>query len=585
MEKDPGSGRSFEIASRWLKNCVESHSSCRPPTELQKPPRRLIHVGSETQNPFLVETFPDLQHVEWLSLSYCWGGEPSLKLTDDTMNDLKNGIPLAKFDATIQDAVLVTRALGISYIWIDALCIIQGGSEWSEEASKMNEIYGGSTVTLVIASSCSVKKGFLKERDLNYIPVAYPIDLAEDHRAKIFLSPEWDDSKREYNGPWSNRGWTMQEGLLPNRLLHYTSSQVIWKCCEEQRFERGVTERVEDRISETLTYSDYDDIAFGSGFLWQLPAFLKFKRFKSHLPISLDYPLMSHSDTFRLWYDLVEDFTPRRFTEISDRLVAISGLARMYGDMIRNPTYVAGLWKEDLIRGLLWHVEGTTLIPKRSANDILDFRKNFPDFPSWSWASVGYEVVKNDLKTDNSLGALSEIESIQIGRVDPWDPFGAVKGGSVTITGPLRRLPRLYNKEWVSAEASMSKLERHISEIVEKESQESIAQRYSSPPGGHFSVLRMLGCTGLLYLLVLEANGRILNGINVYRRCGILKLWYIDPSSYASPELIATLKNMETSITAQLGLHKETSKTQKIPSAVFMEVERENWVKETVIIV
>jgi hypothetical protein len=189
------------------------------------------------------------------------------------------------------------------------------------------------------------------------------------------------------------------------------------------------------------------------------------------------------------------------------------------------------------------------------------------------------------LKTDNSLGALSEIESIQIDLVDPRDPFGAVKSGSVTITGPLRRLPRLYNEEWASGEASMSKLERHISEIVEKESQGSVAHKYSSPPGGHFSVLLMLGDIRLLDLLVLEATGEILNGVNVYRRGGVLKLWFIDPSSYASPEVIATLKEMETSITAQLGLYKETSKTHKIPSAVFMEVERENWAKETVIIV
>lgn len=138
--------------------------------------------------------------------------------------------------------------------------------------------------------------------------------------------------------------------------------------------------------------------------------------------------------------------------------------------MIRNPTYVAGLWKEDLIRGLLWHVEGTTLIPKRPAGNT----STFPEaFPSWSWASVGYEVVKNDLKTNNSLRALSEIENIHIDLVDLRDPFGAVKSGSVTITGPLRRLPRLYNKKWASAEASMSKLERHISKIVEKESQGS----------------------------------------------------------------------------------------------------------------
>ncbi|PVH74251.1 HET-domain-containing protein [Cadophora sp. DSE1049] len=582
MEKDPASQRSFEIASRWLKNCVESHSSCKPPIGFQKPPRRLIHVGNKTQNPFLVETSPDLQHAEWLTLSYCWGEEPSMKLTDDTMNALKNGIPLGNFDATIQDAILVTRALGISYIWIDGLCILQDHDEFREEASKMNEIYGGSTVVLVIASSDSVKNGFLKERDLNYIPVAYSTDPAEDHRAKLFVSPEWDDSEREYNGPWSNRGWTMQEGLLPNRLLHYTASQIIWKCCEEQIFERGVVERVEDRISETLTYSDYGDIAFGSGLLWKLPTFLRFKRFKAHLPTSLDYPLMSHSETFRLWYDVVEEYTQRKFTNISDRLVAISSLARIYGNMIRNPTYVAGLWKEDLIRGLLWHVEGATLIPRGSADDILSSHEAFP---SWTWAGVGYEAVKNDLKTDNSLCALSELEDIQIDLVHPRDPFGAVKSGSVTIAGPLRRLPRLYNKEWTSEKASMSKLERYISGIIDEENQGSVAHKYSSPPGDHFSVLQMLKGTGLLHLLVLEATGDILNGINVYRRAGILELRYIDPSSYASPELIATMKKMETSITARLGPRKEPRTVRMTPNAVFMEVERGNWVKETVMII
>lgn len=505
-----------------------------------------------------------------------------MKLTNKNINEMKDGIPFTNFDATIQESILVTRALEISYIWVDALCILQDVNEWSEEASKMNEIYGGSTVTLVIASSDSVKNGFLKERDLNYIPVAYSTNQAEDHGAKFFFSPEWDDKERGYHGPWSNRGWTMQEGLLPNRLLYFTASQIIWKCCEEQRFERGITERVEDRISEILTYSDYDEVAFGSGFLWELPIFLRFKRFKDHVPISLEYPLMSHSHTFRLWYDLVEDYTQRRFTKISDRLVAISGLAKIYGEMIRNATYVAGLWKEDLIRGLLWHVDGATLIPKCAADNILTFHEAFP---SWSWASVGYEVVKNNLKTGGSIHALSEIKNIQIELVDPRDPFGGVENGSVTITGPLKILPRLYNKEWTSADAPMSKLERHISEIVEKESHGSVAQKYSSPPGGHFSVLLMLGDINLMHLLVLEATGEVLNGINVYRRGGILKLWYTDLSNRATPRLIAISRKAKTSVTAQLSPHTKTRRTQKAPNAVYMEVKRENWVKETVIIV
>jgi hypothetical protein len=89
----------------------------------------------------------------------------------------------------------------------------------------------------------------------------------------------------------------------------------------------------------------------------------------------------------------------------------------------------------------------------------------------------------------------------------------------------------------------------------------------------------------LLYLLVLEATGDILNGINVYRRAGILKLRYIDPSSYASPELIAKLKKAETSITTRLGLRKKPRKARMPPNAVFREVKKGNWMKETVMIV
>lgn len=509
-----------------------------------------------------------------------------MKLTNETMEMLKKGIPLDNFDATIQDAVLATRGLEVSYLWVDALCILQDGKEWGEEASKMNEIYGGSIVTLVVASSKSVKNGFLKDRDLNYIPVAYSTDPTEDRTAKVFLAPEWDDRERKSNGAWSSRGWTMQEGLLPNRLLHYTASQMIWKCCEEEKFERGVTEGVGDRISEVLTYSDGSDIGFESGFLWGLPAFSKFKGFKNYLPTSLDYPLMSHSHTFRLWYDLVEDYTPRKFTNISDRLVAISSLARLYGKLIRDPTYVAGLWKEDLIRGLLWHVEGTTLNYERSKSNDSAVLGNFP---SWSWASVGYEVVKNDFKAKDNLRPVAKIDNVDIDLVDQLDLFGAVKSGSITISGPLKTLPRLYNKEGAKAQGAVSELERHISEIIAKESPRCVLETFSPPQGGHFSVLLMVregGICSCLHILVLESTGEIRDGINVYRRVGPLKLRHIDapPSFLASPELVAAIE-MNNSIATQLGLGHKTCKTRITSDTAFMEVEREKWAQQTVMIV
>jgi heterokaryon incompatibility protein (HET) len=511
-----------------------------------------------------------------------------MMLTKCTLSQLKNGtIPLDKFDPAIRDAILVTRALEITYIWIDALCIFQDdkGKDWNEQSSKMNEIYGGSTLTLVVANSDSVTNGFLKERDLEYIPILWcggqPGELASSEpSARVFLSPEWDKKHSEINGPWSTRGWTMQEGLLPNRLLYFKSSQMIWKCCEERKFERGVTESLQDVLDETLTYSD--DITIDSGWIWKLGTFIVFKRLPEYMPISLNYPLLS-APAFRLWYDLIEDYTPRKFKYISDRLVAISGLAQIFGKMIRSQEYVAGLWKPDMIRGLLWHTEEAKLIPQRSGERM---RAENNTFPSWSWASVGYERVKNSQMHDAHFQTLSRIEDVKIDVHNPFQPFGALSSRSITITGPLKKVSRLYNRDWKSVEEPMSELERHLSKITKNESSGSVDPRYSSPSGVHFAALQMLGeIHSEISLLVLESTGKVSNGHNEYYRVGVVTLRHISPSSIASPELVAKLAKYDESLTARLGAQRSQARKQETSNAVVTELRREPWNIETVVII
>jgi hypothetical protein len=497
-------------------------------------------------------------------------------------------IPLSKFDPAVQDAILVTRALGISYIWIDALCIFQDddGKDWNEQASKMNEIYGGSTLTLVVASSDSVMNGFLKERNLKYIPISQSERqqgevAGSESSTKVLLSSSWDKRDDEINGPWSTRGWTMQEGLLPNRLLHFKSSQMIWKCCEERKFERRVTESVQGVVDETLTYSD--NVAFESGWIWKLDTFMAFKRLPDYLPANLDYPLLSAPETFRLWYDLIEDYTPRKFKYISDRLVAISGLAKMFGKMIRSQEYVAGLWKPDMIRGLLWHTEGAKLIPRRSGENM---RAENNPFPSWSWASVGYEHVKYSHKHSTHFQNLSQIEDAKIDLDNSFQPFGTVSSGSVTITGPLKKISRLYNQGWKSAEEPMSELERHLSEITENESSGSVDLRYTTPSGVHFATLQMLGdVLGKIDLLVLESTGKVSNGHNEYCRIGVVSLQHFSRSNVASPELRAKLAKIDDSLTARLGPPKNQARRQKGSNNVVEELRRDPWNIETVVII
>lgn len=116
MEKNPSSTATLKIASKWLRNCLENHNSCASPN-FHRPPKRLINIGNETQNPFLVEVPPGGEQIKWLCLSYCWGKEqPALKLKKDTMNMLRSGVALNTLDPTIRDAIFVTRAVKVTYL-------------------------------------------------------------------------------------------------------------------------------------------------------------------------------------------------------------------------------------------------------------------------------------------------------------------------------------------------------------------------------------------------------------------------------------------------------------------------------------
>jgi hypothetical protein len=126
--------------------------------------------------------------------------------------------------------------------------------------------------------------------------------------------------------------------------------------------------------------------------------------------------------------------------------VALSGLAREFGNTIQCGEYVAGLWKPDLIRGLTWHADGAKLtgVPPTSPHSM-GFVQN--TFPSWSWASARYGVVKNVYKSSTGFQTLSRLEDVHIDLVDQQQPFNAVGHGSVTLTGPLKKIPRLYNEK------------------------------------------------------------------------------------------------------------------------------------------
>jgi hypothetical protein len=122
VSQDISSKTCMNLAASWVKKCQEQHPHCKQsPTAI--PPSRVIDVGDSQQDPRLVETGG--KHGRWATLSHCWGKVRPLMTTQSTLDQRKRSIPITYLPKTFQDAIMITRGLGLQYLWIDSLCIVQ----------------------------------------------------------------------------------------------------------------------------------------------------------------------------------------------------------------------------------------------------------------------------------------------------------------------------------------------------------------------------------------------------------------------------------------------------------------------------
>jgi hypothetical protein len=120
--------------------CLKEHSSCSNLPLTSPLPTRVIDVGPSdgSEEPRLYIHAEEAQHeAKFAALSYCWGKTQNLTLTTENLDFMKEIIPWDDIPLTIRDAIELTRGIGIRFLWVDALCIIQNSAEdWSGTSSK-----------------------------------------------------------------------------------------------------------------------------------------------------------------------------------------------------------------------------------------------------------------------------------------------------------------------------------------------------------------------------------------------------------------------------------------------------------------
>lgn len=137
----PSRSGDLRKANLLLDDCSKYHSSCSDLPLTRRLPTRVIDVGPSdgSEEPRLYIHTEEAQHeAKFAALSYCWGKTQNLTLTTENLGSMKEIIPWDDIPLTIRDAIELTRGIGIRFLWVDALCIIQNSAEdWCGTSSKI----------------------------------------------------------------------------------------------------------------------------------------------------------------------------------------------------------------------------------------------------------------------------------------------------------------------------------------------------------------------------------------------------------------------------------------------------------------
>lgn len=263
LEPTANSDNLIKIINLWLDDCIHLHSKCQEPDKLQhdeassRSPARLLDVG-----PFKGSHNSSVQLKEdicgpYVALSHCWGKMRHIVTEKLNIESHKRGIPLDDLPKTFRDAVELTKSIGLRYIWIDSLCIIQDDiHDWKKEAAKMADVYRNAFCTIAATGSKSDEEGiFLQRRRQDVFQLPY--NAANTYIAATSSEDDVAAMLELHQSPLSARGWTMQERLLSRRIIHFTDTRVIWECCTRSETEDGLVLGPDD-FGSILTQSLFE---------------------------------------------------------------------------------------------------------------------------------------------------------------------------------------------------------------------------------------------------------------------------------------------------------------------------------------
>ncbi|KAJ3466574.1 hypothetical protein MRS44_004138 [Fusarium solani] len=367
-------GDIMQQAKIWLDDCVgECHERCLPPEKSQLP-TRVLDVESSLGPIVRLQDQTAGRFERYAVLSYCWGGPQPLTATKSNIQTLISGVEIDRLPQTLKDAVYVTRRLGIRYLWIDALCIIQDSPEDKlSEIGKMGTVYRNAVVTIASAHARKASDGFLKIAKDNKPEhsCTMPIHLPKQPRVgRVTLAAEGIPADT-HPLPLRTRGWAFQEAVLSRRILIFSDYDLHCHCKPQHEMLLNLGNLKREKSPRlfsfgTKLFDEFETYHRSRGDGWMSPVFLG-----------------------GMWSGMLLEFTTRSLTVADDRLHAMQGIANellqsKHLSTTMDRTYIAGTWMACLPLQLLWS--------RSQAGPSQPVTSRSKRAPTWSWGCLDCRI-------------------------------------------------------------------------------------------------------------------------------------------------------------------------------------------------
>ncbi|CAN9310981.1 unnamed protein product [Alternaria alternata] len=359
LSTSTGSNLSYANIKKWLHICSTEHPGCHGNSKRRAPTRLLdLEIGN-TKSVRLVAG-STIGQAPYVALSYCWGTVPQLMLLPERCSEFQTQISFESLSKVAQDATVVCRNMSVRYLWIDALCIIQGpDGDFQQEAARMEDVYANALFTITAAACTDTTQPFLLRRNpLSWIDCQIFDNESGEYSSYIEGNTYCD---RDDNVPGvfalDSRGWCFQEQFLSPRSLYFGTKGVHWECRESL-----VCEHLPD-----MTVQHFEDGPNPS-------------RKKLYTKLASLDDLSDPATNYKLretWGEIIQQYSETRLTHRSDKLVALAGIASIIESKFDMRSSF-GLWLEMIIDELLWF----RCLDKDAKVVRLDIA------PTWSWISL-----------------------------------------------------------------------------------------------------------------------------------------------------------------------------------------------------